>query len=118
MTHVVLGGRMGHSLSLNDTHCRLAGSMMSTTALVELTGSVPLMTLHGRNHSIEMGSGGTVAGCVVKTSAGPAGKRTVGAVAGGGRGTAARCSHQTQWEGGGAGEAEAVRCRQTLPSAF
>ena len=37
------GGLMGHSLSLNETHCRLAGSMMSTTPLVPLTGSVPLM---------------------------------------------------------------------------
>ena len=35
---------MGHSLSLNETHCRLAGGMMSTMALVELTGSVPLVT--------------------------------------------------------------------------
>ena len=36
---------MGHSLSLNDTHCRLAGSMMSTLPLVPLTASVPLMTM-------------------------------------------------------------------------
>lgn len=33
----------GHRWSLNDTHCRLPGGMMSTMPLVELTGSVELM---------------------------------------------------------------------------
>lgn len=67
-THALLGGLMGHSLTLNRTHCKPPEAMMSTIPLVPFTASVEPTDELQSTHT----EAGAPAGSVIQEPSAPA----------------------------------------------